>query len=50
MLSYFVLNYDIKFADGQYKHGELPPKNWFGFVATPNNKAEIFVRKREPGL
>jgi hypothetical protein len=47
MLSYLVLNYDIKYPEGTFKHGELPPRNWFGMIAMPNNKAEILIRKRE---
>jgi hypothetical protein len=50
MLSYFILNYDIKFPDGMYKHGEMPQDNWFGTVSLPSDKVELLFRKRETNI
>ena len=47
MLSYILLNYDFKFPDGLYKHGELPPENWFATVCGPDEKIEMLFRKRD---
>ena len=47
MLSYILLNYDFKFPDDLYKHGEIPPEMWFGTVCGPDEKIEMLFRKRE---
>jgi hypothetical protein len=47
LVCHVLMNYDLKFANSKFKHGEVPDAIWVGTMCALDPNVELMFKRRE---